>query len=170
MGKLDEQQIEKMYFEINKYYPKINREMVDDVIARFDEIADMYYDCYDLNEKELNQVNNCLLTKRILSNDKCNTATTANTVMTFITAMFKFVNWYETEPKNIFKHSRVWDYLLCTTHEFNFKKQVFNIQTGKNIYCREMWLINDRDIEEVYNEFMSIELSDLRQYTAFMNE
>lgn len=160
-----EQQIEEMYSEINKYYPKINREMVDDIIMRFDEIADLYYDNFILNDKELNNINNTLLTKRILNNEKFNTASTINTIMSFITAMFKFVYWYETEPENLFKHANIWDYLLCAAHEFDFKKQIFNPQTFKKIYLREMWIINERDIEKVYNEFMSIDLSDLKQYT-----
>ena len=65
--------INKVYDEINEYFPKINKEMVDDIVERFDELADLYYSNFDLNPKEFNKINNSLLTKRILNNKLCNT-------------------------------------------------------------------------------------------------
>ena len=149
--------LNKIYDEINEYFPKINKDMVDDIVERFDELADLYYSNFDVNDKESNKINNSLLTKRILSNKLCNTPNSIDTILSFVTAMCKFVYWYNEEPEKIFDHSRIWDYLICANRKFNLKKKLFDPMKNKYIYEHEMWIISNDDLDEVYYEFMEID-------------
>jgi len=153
--------INKLYDKINEYFPKINKEMVDDIVERFDELADLYYSNFDLNPKELNKINNSLLTKRILNNKLCNTPNSVHTILSFVTAMCKFVYWCKTIPDKIFDHSYIWDYLICAVHKFDLKKKRFDPVKNKYFYEREMWIISNDDLDEVYEEFMDIDFEDL---------
>ena len=152
---------DKIYDEINEYFPKINKEMVDDIVERFDELADLYYSHFDLNNKEINKINNSLLTKRILNNKLCNTPNSIHTILSFVTAMCKFVYWHNEEPNKIFNHSHIWDYLICAVNKFVLKKKIFDPLKMKYIYERDMWIINNCDLDEVYEEFMDIDFESL---------
>ena len=153
--------LNEIYDTINEYFPKINKEMVDDIVERFDELADLYYSQYDLNDKEINKINNSLLMKRILTNKLCNTPNNINTILTFVTAMCKFVYWYNEEPDKLFDHYYIWDYLVCAAHKFDLKKKRFDPMKNKYIYEREMWIVSNDDLDEVYYEFLNIDFEYL---------
>lgn len=72
----NEDQMDKLYERINEQglrprhkvpYKTINRELINNIVNRIDEITDMYYDRVfpDLNDKYKKHNENALLTKRI---------------------------------------------------------------------------------------------------------
>ena len=62
-----EDQMNKLYERINEHYKTINRELINDIVHRIDEITDMYYDRVfpDMCDKYKKQNERALLTKRI---------------------------------------------------------------------------------------------------------
>ena len=63
-----EEDLNKIYNQINKQYKSITRELVDTIVRRFDDFADIYINESPLSNKEKNVLENSLLTKRILNN------------------------------------------------------------------------------------------------------
>ena len=59
--------LDKLYERINESYKTINRELINNIVHRIDEITDMYYDRVfpDMNDKYKKHNENALLTKRI---------------------------------------------------------------------------------------------------------
>ena len=59
--------LDKLYERINEHYKTINRELINNIVHRIDEITDMYYDRVfpDMNDKYKKHNENALLTKRI---------------------------------------------------------------------------------------------------------
>ena len=158
--------LNEAYDKINLYFPKINREMVDNIVLRFSDIADIYLSHIGFNDKELNKVNNSLLIKRILNNKTCNTPSSTNTVLSFVTSMCKFVYWYNKEPLKLCEHPYIWNFIACNVHEFDFKKKIFDPSKMKYVYERDLWIINDRDLDEVYKEFMDIDFGHLMSFRS----
>lgn len=71
-----EDQMDKLYERINEHglrprlrepYKTINRELINNIVHRIDEITDMYYDRVfpDMNDRDKKYNENALLTKRI---------------------------------------------------------------------------------------------------------
>ena len=152
ISNIKDDKLDKLYKEIHKYYKTINREMVNRIVIRTDDIADMYYKYTqpDMNDKERKHIENTLLTKRILNNDKCNEASTFNTVLTFICGVFHFMWAYENEPNKLFNHTNIWDYLHCAVHEFNMNK-------------RHMFIFNDDNIPETVKQFLDISDNEIQR-------
>ena len=59
--------LNKLYERINKSYKTINRELINNIVNRIDEITDMYYNYVfpDMSDKDKKHTENALLTKRI---------------------------------------------------------------------------------------------------------
>ena len=59
--------MDKLYERINEPYKTINRELINNIVHRIDEITDMYYNYVfpDMNDKDKKHTENALLTKRI---------------------------------------------------------------------------------------------------------
>lgn len=100
-----ETHMENLYERVNKYYKTVNREMINQIVHRIDDIADIYFDlCHsDLNPQQKRKNENNLLTKRILSNKDINEAATLDTVLNFICAVFHFMYAYKHEPARVFQ-------------------------------------------------------------------
>lgn len=119
----NENQMNKLYERINEHYKTINRELINNIVNRIDEITDMYYNYVfpDMNDKDKKHNENALLTKRILNNDKMPEASTFNTVLNFVCAVFHFMYAYDNEPHKLFHHCNLWDWMLCCVHECDMK-------------------------------------------------
>ena len=59
--------MDKLYERINEHYKTINRELINNIVHRIDEITDIYYEYVfpDMNDKDKKHNENALLTKRI---------------------------------------------------------------------------------------------------------
>ena len=60
--------IKKVYEQINKHFKTINRDDVIAIVKKLDAIADIYFNEYTFNDKEEKQIENTLLTRKILRN------------------------------------------------------------------------------------------------------
>lgn len=72
-------------------------------------------------DKYKKQNERALLTKRILNNDKTPEASTFNTVLNFVCAVFHFMYAYDNEPHKLFHHCNLWDWMLCCVRECDMK-------------------------------------------------
>ena len=59
--------MDKLYERINEHYKTINRELINNIVNRIDEITDIYYNRVfpDMNDRYKKHNENALLTKRI---------------------------------------------------------------------------------------------------------
>ena len=142
----NDEQMNKLYEKINKHYKTINRELIKNIVNRIDEITDMYYDRVfpDMNDKYKKQNERALLTKRILRNDKMPEASTFDTVLNFVCAVYHFLYAYDNEPHKLFHHCNIWDWMLCCVRncDMNYKF---------------MFMYNDDNIPSTMKRFFSID-------------
>ncbi len=145
---MHEEAMNRLYKRINKEYKTITREMVNDIVHRIDEITDLYMDyCFpNLNDKAKRKNENALLTKRILRNEKCPEASTFDTVLNFICAVFHFLYAYDNEPHKIFHHCNIWDWMICALREFD-----------SQLKYKEFYLFNDDNIPKEIERFLNID-------------
>ena len=120
----------KLYIKVNKYYKTINRIMIDKIVHRMDEIADMYFNIRfpEMNPKDRSKNENALMTKRILSNKLCQEASTFDTVLNFVCAVHHFMWIYDNEPNRLFNHWNLSDWMICANRKVDMKwKDTFTI-------------------------------------------
>ena len=146
--------IKKVYDQINKHFKTINRADVIAIVKKLDDIADIYFNEYTFNDKEEKQIENTLLTRKILRNPEYPEPNTVNTVLTFICAVYHFKYTYDNYPKELFKQSNLWDYIICANHEFNFN-------------IKFMWMFSDDDIPETVNWFLNLPYDDIKKYRHY---
>lgn len=141
-----EEQMEKLYEKINVHYKTINRELINNIVNRIDEITDMYFNyCFpDMNDKDKRQNENALLTKRILKNEKMPEASTFDTVLNFVCAVYHFMYAYDNEPQKLFHHNYIWDWMLCAIRKCDMK-------------YKKMFMYQDETIPETMERFFSID-------------
>ena len=151
-----EDKVKSVYEKIHKHFKTIKRDQLIDIVEKLDKIADIFYDGLELNDKDIRQINNNVLTKRILRNDKCPEPSTVDTILSFICAVYHFKYTYDNYPKDLFKHSNLWDYILCATHKFDFKN-------------KHMWMFSDEDIPETVEWFLNLPMEDIRKYRKFVS-
>ena len=139
------------YKLINKQYKSITRELVDDIVRKFDDIADVYiHEAKHLTTKEKESLNDALLTKKILNNGDYNEAASIATILNFILNMFLFMNIYESnEPERLFKGYVLADWLITTIH----KATLSDVKYNKNM--------NDENIINTFNRFIKITDDDI---------
>ena len=148
------EKINKVYEQINKHFKTIKREDVIAIVEKLDVIADIFFDEYDFNAKQIKQINNSLLTRKILNNKSQPEPNSVNTVLTFICAVYHFKFTYDNYPKDLFKQSNLWDYIICANHEFNFK-------------YKDMWMFSDDDIPETIDWFLNLSYDDIKKYRHY---
>lgn len=149
--------IEKLYNQINSKYllkESINQQIMDEIIQRIVEIDELYYKYLvpdDLkNSKFEKQFKNSALCYKILANKTKPTPSTINTVLSFLTGVYVFVdNWIEGMPaKKLFNDS---NYLsLCLISVYNF-----------DVKYKNMWIINDGTLNNKINYFLKISNKDI---------
>ena len=104
-----DEQMEKLYEQINEHYKTINRELVNKIVHRFSEIIDLFYDfafshINDEKEKEeIQKMKNYLLPKLILSNEDLPEASTFDVVFTIIHMVFSFMIKYDKRCYELFE-------------------------------------------------------------------
>ena len=141
-----DEQMEKLYEKINEHYKTINRELIKNIVNRIDEITDIYFDyCFpDMNDKDKRQNENALLTKRILKNEKIPEASTFDTVLNFVCAVYHFMYAYDNEPQKLFHHCNIWDWMICAVRKCDMK-------------YKNMFMYQDETIPETMERFFSID-------------
>ena len=140
----------KIYKLINKQYKSITRDLVKEIVLKFDDFADVYINESHLTNKEKDSLNNELLTKKILDNREYNEAASIATILNFILNMFIFMNIYESnEPERLFKGYTLSDWLITNIHKASLEDVKYNTN------------FNDKNIIEVYNRFMNINNDDI---------
>ena len=141
----------RIYNAINKEYKSITREMIDDIVRKFDDIADVYiHEAKHLTTKEKESLNDTLLTKKILNNGDYNEAASIATILNFILNMFLFMKIYESEePERLFKGYTLADWLITTIH----KATLADVKYNKNM--------NDENIINTFNRFIKITDDDI---------
>ena len=142
----NDEQMNKLYEKINEHYKTINRELINNIVNRIDEITDMYYDRVfpDMNDKYKKQNERALLTKRILRNDKMPEASTFDTVLNFVCAVYHFLYAYDNEPHKLFHHCNIWDWMLCCVRKCDMNYKF-------------MFMYNDDNIPSTMKRFFSID-------------
>ena len=141
----------KIYKQINKQYKLITRELVVDIVRKFDDIADVYIDnAQHLSSKEKQSLTDALLTKKILSNRDYNEAASIATILNFVLNMFLFMNIYESnESERLFKGYSLGDWLMTTIHKASLSDVKYNIN------------MNDENIINTFNRFIKITDDDI---------
>lgn len=104
-------------------------------------------------DKYKKQNENALLTKRILNNDKTPEASTFNTVLNFVCAVFHFMYAYDNEPHKLFHHCYLWDWMLCCVHECDMKYKF-------------MFMYNDENIPSTMERFFNIDDKEIYRLLA----
>ena len=140
----------KIYKLINKQYKSITRDLVKEIVLKFDDFADVYISESHLTNKEKESLNNELLTKKILDNREYNEAASIATILNFILNMFIFMNIYESnEPERLFKGYTLSDWLITNIRKASLEDVKYNTN------------FNDKNIIDVYNRFMNINNDDI---------
>ena len=154
----DENQIDKMYDTINEKYltkEKIDRETVIDLIERIAEIDKLYYEYAYAgikNDKVDQQWLNTGLCHRILNSKTNPEPTTINTVLTFISGVYAFVDWWFGNEEqmikpmsdvDLFKENSFFCLSPMAVYEFDIKR-------------RDKFFINDGYIHEHIYKFYEI--------------
>ena len=139
------------YKLINKQYKSITRELVDEIVRKFDDFADVYIkEARHLSTKEKESLNETLLTKKILNNGDYNEAASIATILNFILNMFLFMKIYESdEPERLFKGYTLADWLITTIHKATLSDVKYNIN------------MNDENIINTFNRFIKISDDDI---------
>ncbi len=155
---VDLDHLNKLYKTINeKYLTKetIDRETVLDLVKRIAEIDKLYYEyAYPgmKNSKIDQQWLNTGLCHRILSNEIIPEPTTTNTVLTFISGVYAFVDWWygneeqmikPMSDQELFKENNFFCLSPIAVYEFDVKK-------------KNNWFINDGDIYDHIDKFYEI--------------
>lgn len=142
--------LSQKYKLINKTYKSITRELVDDIVRKFDDIADVYIDNSHLTTKEKESLNDALLTKKILNNGDHNEAASIATILNFILNMFLFMKIYESdEPERLFKGYTLSDWLMTSIHKASLSDVINNPN------------MNDENIINTFNRFNEITDDDV---------
>ena len=140
----------KIYKLINKQYKSITRDLVKEIVLKFDDFADVYISESHLTNKEKESLNDELLTKKILDNGEYNEAASIATILNFILNMFIFMNIYESnEPERLFKGYTLSDWLITNIRKASLEDVKYNTN------------FNDKNIIDVYNRFMNINNDDI---------
>ena len=140
----------KIYKLINKQYKSITRDLVKEIVLKFDDFADVYISESHLTNKEKESLNNELLTKKILDNREYNEAASIATILNFILNMFIFMNIYESnEPERLFKGYTLSDWIITNIRKASLEDVKYNTN------------FNDKNIIDVYNRFMNINNDDI---------
>lgn len=158
----NEKQMDKLYERINEHYKTINRELINDIVHRIDEITDIYYDRVfpDMCDKYKKHNENALLTKRILNNDKMPEASTFDTVLNFVCAVFHFMYAYDNEPHKLFHHCNLWDWMLCAVRKCDMNYKFMFMYNDENIpsTMERFFNIDDKEI------YRLLDLNELRSH------
>lgn len=148
-----DEQMKNLYEQINEHYETINRELVNKIVHRFNEIIDLYYDfaLSHINDEEIEKEKNIHLPKQILRNEELPEASTFDTVLTLIDMVFCFMSIYDNRCFELFKFSffnkydwsrfdvRKFDMGWKHHYRFNDYNIPSTVERFLNISDREIW-------------------------------
>ena len=149
-------QIEKLYKQVNKYYPVINQRMIDEIVDKFELIGDIFEKYYIEGNKNKSHWHKTYIPYKIKSNETLHTASTFSTVLSFVCAMFHF--HYEFTEREKFKLATAFDFLLCHVHNFSTKVMDEKF-LGKPKY--KCFCFNNENINDMYQWFVHIDIEDI---------
>ena len=166
INKSDEQ-LDNLYMKINRYYliNPIDRETMQLIISRIAEIADLYYDIVIDDKLKIERFRKTYerecLCFRILNNKVCNEPSTINTILSFLTGVYHFVDWMYG-----IKTAKIPPIRLYNDYNF-FSLNLFNIYEYNSAHRFE-WIINDGTLPDMIKRFFEITdeelISGMREY------
>lgn len=103
--KMDNPDIIKVYKEVNKYYPCINYEMIENIMDKMSDIYELFFEHFaqDFNERLKETERNTFLIYKIRNNKSCPHPVTLNTILSIICCMFHFQFEFTNHTPPIFK-------------------------------------------------------------------
>ena len=148
-----ENDLKKIYQTINKQYKSITRELVDSIIRKFDDIADVFINNSTIiSSRGKDSLDENLLTRKILNHEGRNEANTISTVINFILNMFIFMNVYESkQPEKLFNGFAYYDWMITQI-------RVATLAGVKNNPS-----FNDDNIMKVFDRFINITDDEIYQ-------
>ena len=154
-----EADLNKLYKTINKQYKSITRKLVDSIIRKFDDFADVYINNSKLiSAKDKDKLDEQLLTRKILNHEGKNEANTISTIINFILNMFIFMNIYESEePERLFKGFALCDWMITQTRTTSLAGVKNNLS------------FNDDNIMKTFNKFINITDDEIYQLVEKSN-
>lgn len=123
LGRSLDEQNDKLYKQINKYYETINRELVNKILHRFNEIIDMYYKYTfpNISDEEREQTQKFILTKRILKNEKFPKHQLFDIVLTLVDEVFHFMDAYDNHRNRLFDNLDLIQWMHCDVFPYNME-------------------------------------------------
>ena len=156
---LQNEKLDKIYKEINKHYKTINREMIKNIVNKMSDIVDVWYEVMRFKPREIEKNNKNIIVKRILNNPTCNEASTFDTILNFVGAIHHFMYIYDTEPKKLFHHSNLTDWMICSVFKV---RTMYNLLRKKHNEPYMQTYYNDDTIPETYQRFMELSLEEIK--------
>ena len=155
-----ENDLKKIYQTINKQYKSITRELVDSIIRKFDDIADVFINNSTIiSSRGKDSLDENLLTRKILNHEGRNEANTISTVINFILNMFIFMNVYESkQPEKLFNGFALYDWMITTIR----KASLLDVKNNPSF--------NDENIINVFDRFINITDDEINQLVKKANE
>ena len=147
--------LDRIYEKINKHYKTINREMTKNIVNKMNDIIDVWYEVMRFKPREIEKNNKNIIVKCVLNNPTCNEASTFDTILNFVCAIHHFMYIYDTEPKKLFHHSNLTDWMICSTFKVKIYREVKN-----ETYIQACF--NDDTIPETYQRFMELSLEEIK--------
>lgn len=146
-----DEQMKNLYEQINEHYETINRELVNKIVHRFNEIIDLYYDFAfshindEKEKKEREEEKNIHLPKQILRNKELPEASTFDIVLTLIDMVFCFMSKYD---KRCFK---LFDFSFFNKYDWSrFDVRKFDME------WKHHYKFNDYNIPSTVERFFNI--------------
>ena len=155
-----DEHMKKLYEQINKHYKTINRELVNKIVHRFNEIIDLFYDfIYPKTDnekidketyKDVEENKNSLLVKRILRNKELPEAATFDIVINLVDMVFQFMSIYDHNCIELFDY-HIFDkltWLRRNIYEFNTERKYEAMFNDSNIpsTMERFFNISDKEI------------------------
>ena len=155
-----ENDLKKIYQTINKQYKSITRELVDSIIRKFDDIADVFINNSTIiSSRGKDSLDETLLTRKILNHEGRNEANTISTVINFILNMFIFMDVYESkQPEKLFNGFALYDWMITTIR----KASLLDVKNNPSF--------NDENIINVFDRFINITDDEINQLVKKANE
>lgn len=143
--------LDDIYAEVHKYYKTITREMVREVVNKFNDIVDVWLDFMNYKPKDREQAEHAIVVRRILAEPPPYEACSFDTILSLVVAVHHFMHHYKHNPQLLFHHYNLYDWMLCTIHTFK------PLSDGT---LRTM--LNDHNIEKQHKRFMSLSIDAIK--------
>lgn len=138
----------KVYKEVNKYYPCINYEMIENIMDKMSDIYELFIEHFaqNLNERMIETEKKNFLIYKIRRNETCPHPSTLNTILSIICCMVHFQFEFTNYP--YLKLYNAYDWIITCVHEFNklMKKKDYR---GKPLYTQ--FCFNNDNIPKFMN-------------------